>query len=64
MIVFLCNILKESFNVCRPSFVDRWTRDGAAVDPRYISNLDINWDQISDIIVKLDDSNEDRKSVV
>lgn len=49
---------EREFNVHRPSFVDRWTRDGAAVDPRYISNLDVNWDQISDIIVKLDDSNE------
>ncbi|GKU90599.1 hypothetical protein SLEP1_g4577 [Rubroshorea leprosula] len=42
---------------CRPGFVERWIGDSSE-DPRYISNLDINWDQISNVIEKLTDRNE------
>lgn len=55
---YLQKILKEMFTVCRPTFVDRWIRESVATDPRYLSVLDINWDQISNIIEKLTDSNE------
>ncbi|XVE95637.1 hypothetical protein REPUB_Repub02eG0115600 [Reevesia pubescens] len=42
----------------RPGFVERWIRDSAAADPRYISMLDVNWDQISNVIEKLTDRDE------
>ncbi|XP_065881851.1 putative UDP-glucuronate:xylan alpha-glucuronosyltransferase 3 isoform X2 [Euphorbia lathyris] len=42
----------------RPTFVDLWTRDDASADPRYISTTEVDWDQISDIIERLKDSNE------
>ncbi|XP_010664886.1 putative UDP-glucuronate:xylan alpha-glucuronosyltransferase 3 isoform X1 [Vitis vinifera] len=45
-----------SDSLSRKSFVDRWIRD--ADDPRYTSSLQINWDQISKVIEKLDDRNE------
>ncbi|XP_022773333.1 putative UDP-glucuronate:xylan alpha-glucuronosyltransferase 3 isoform X2 [Durio zibethinus] len=41
--------------VSRPGFVDRWIRESAATDSRYISMLDVNWDQISNVIEKLTD---------
>lgn len=43
---------------CRPSFVERWIREVPAADPRYISTLDIDWDQISDVIENLTDGSE------
>lgn len=43
---------------CRSNLAERWIRESAATDPRYISFLDINWDQISNIIEKLTDRNE------
>ncbi|KAG2663202.1 hypothetical protein I3760_16G017000 [Carya illinoinensis] len=48
----------RSNSVPWPTFVDRWIRESVATDPRYLSVLDINWDQISNIIEKLTDSNE------
>ncbi|CAK9145732.1 unnamed protein product [Ilex paraguariensis] len=42
----------------RPYFVDEWIREKSAVDQRYVSVLDVDWDQISNIIDKLTDKNE------
>ncbi|KAF2296589.1 hypothetical protein GH714_000404 [Hevea brasiliensis] len=42
----------------RPSLVDLWIGEDAASDPRYISTADIDWDQISDFIDRLNDSAE------
>lgn len=47
-----------SDSLSRKSFVDRWIRESPADDPRYTSSLQINWDQISKVIEKLDDRNE------
>lgn len=55
-VFFSLHCLKAKFIACRKSFVDRWIRD--ADDPRYTSSLQINWDQISKVIEKLDDRNE------
>lgn len=40
----------------RPSFVNRWIWGGE--DPRYISHLDINWEEITEVIEKLSDATE------
>ncbi|KAL7176242.1 hypothetical protein ACSBR2_029734 [Camellia fascicularis] len=40
------------------TFVDRWTSKTSAVDKRYISNLDVNWDHITEVIEKLTNINE------
>ncbi|CBI37563.3 unnamed protein product, partial [Vitis vinifera] len=40
----------------RPSFVNRWIWGGS--DPRYISDLDVNWDDISKVIDQLVDMNQ------
>ncbi|KAI3958753.1 hypothetical protein MKX01_023429 [Papaver californicum] len=37
----------------RPSFVDRWLWERPAADARYISDLDINWVDISETLSKL-----------
>ncbi|KAI3846487.1 hypothetical protein MKW92_010288 [Papaver armeniacum] len=37
----------------RPSFVDRWLWERPAADARYISDLDINWVDISESLSKL-----------
>ncbi|XP_062159009.1 putative UDP-glucuronate:xylan alpha-glucuronosyltransferase 3 [Alnus glutinosa] len=47
----------QSHSVSRSTLAERWIRESAATDPRYISFLDINWDQISNIIEKLTDMN-------
>lgn len=39
------------FISCRPNFVNRWIWDG--LDPRYVSNVDINWGDILQITAKL-----------
>lgn len=36
----------------------RWVRESASGDPRYLSTLDIDWDQISNVVEKLTDRNE------
>ncbi|GLT32193.1 hypothetical protein SLA2020_068780 [Shorea laevis] len=41
----------------RPSFVERSMRDYSE-DSNYVSNLDINWDQISNVVEKLTDRNQ------
>lgn len=43
--------------LCRPSSLERWIGEGVAADLRYVSSLDINWDQISDALEKLTDKN-------
>ncbi|KAM7513785.1 hypothetical protein LguiA_003368 [Lonicera macranthoides] len=40
-----------SFEVEQPHFVNRWIWGGS--DPRYISHLDVDWDEISSIIGKI-----------
>lgn len=50
--------MKEKFIACRPSLVDLWIGEDAAADPRYISTAEVDWEQISDIIDKLNDSTE------
>lgn len=57
-VFFSLHCLKAKFIACRKSFVDRWIRESPADDPRYTSSLQINWDQISKVIEKLDDRNE------
>ncbi|KAJ4700888.1 Hexosyltransferase [Melia azedarach] len=47
-----------SNSASRPSFVDRWVRESATGDRRYLSTLDVNWDQISNVAEKLIDRNE------
>lgn len=42
----------------RNTFVDTWRRDAAALDQRYISHVEVNWDHISEVIEKLTDQNE------
>ncbi|KAE8684382.1 UDP-glucuronate:xylan alpha-glucuronosyltransferase 1 [Hibiscus syriacus] len=42
----------------RHGFIDKSIGDGAAADPRYISTLDVNRDQISNVIEKLTDRDE------
>ncbi|KAE8709835.1 putative UDP-glucuronate:xylan alpha-glucuronosyltransferase 5 [Hibiscus syriacus] len=42
----------------RHGFVDRSIKDCAATDLRYVSTLDVNWDQISNVIEKLTDRDE------
>lgn len=42
----------------RTTFVDSWIRDASALDQRYISHVDVNWDHISEVIEKLTDQNE------
>ncbi|KAF8369554.1 hypothetical protein HHK36_032424 [Tetracentron sinense] len=42
----------------RSSFVERWIGERPVTDPRYVSHSDVNWDQISNIIKKLNDGNE------
>ncbi|KAF5177928.1 UDP-glucuronate:xylan alpha-glucuronosyltransferase [Thalictrum thalictroides] len=37
----------------RPSSVGRWMRERPMADPRYVSDLDVNWDQISKVIGRL-----------
>lgn len=41
----------------RPGFVERWMRESFQ-DPRYVSTLDVNWHQISDVVDKLTDKDE------
>lgn len=38
--------------------VNRWRGESPADDPRYISSLQIRWNQITNVIEKLDDRNE------
>ncbi|KAI8531482.1 hypothetical protein RHMOL_Rhmol11G0139600 [Rhododendron molle] len=42
----------------RTTFVESWIRDASALDQRYISHVDVNWDHISEVIEKLTDQNE------
>lgn len=37
----------------RAKAVGRWMREKPVVDPRYVSHLDVNWDQISKTVAKL-----------
>ncbi|XP_043722602.1 UDP-glucuronate:xylan alpha-glucuronosyltransferase 1 isoform X2 [Telopea speciosissima] len=41
----------------RPSLVDRWIWERPIADPRYVSHIDVNWDQISKTIGGLADKN-------
>lgn len=38
--------------------MDRWVRESTSQDPRYVSNVDINWDKISNFFEKLTDKND------
>lgn len=40
------------------NLASRWVRESAGGDPRYLSTLDIDWDQISSVVEKLTDRNE------
>ncbi|KAK6939998.1 Glycosyl transferase, family 8, partial [Dillenia turbinata] len=42
----------------RPSFVKRWMKEGPTADPRYVSNLKVDWENISKIVDGLPDLNE------
>lgn len=42
----------------RSSFVNRWVGESGGGDPRYVSTVEINWDQISNVVDKLADTNE------
>ncbi|KAH9605653.1 hypothetical protein KSS87_013575 [Heliosperma pusillum] len=42
----------------RMSIVDRWMGDGKLTDIRYVSNLAIDWNHISEVMEKLTDRNE------
>ncbi|KAJ4831827.1 putative UDP-glucuronate:xylan alpha-glucuronosyltransferase 3 [Turnera subulata] len=42
----------------RPSLVDRWIKEDTAAGARYLSTVNIDWDQVSDIIEKLNDTTE------
>ncbi|KAL5560421.1 hypothetical protein UlMin_036632 [Ulmus minor] len=44
-----------SNSISRPASLERWRTESDATDSRYLSSLDINWDQISDTIEKLTD---------
>ncbi|KAF9609013.1 hypothetical protein IFM89_012352 [Coptis chinensis] len=44
----------------RPSFVGRWMRERPILDPRYVSHLDINWDQILRTIGKMTETHSCR----
>ncbi|GAB4845111.1 Putative UDP-glucuronate:xylan alpha-glucuronosyltransferase 3 [Ancistrocladus abbreviatus] len=39
-------------------FVERWGRESSVADPRYVSHLDVDWDQISEVIEELPDRKE------
>lgn len=41
--------------VSRPHFVNRWIWGG--VDARYISHIDVNWDEVSKVVQKMPDHN-------
>lgn len=43
---------------CRQSFVNRWIWRGS--DPRYVSDIDIDWDDIMKVIEKLSEQNDYR----
>lgn len=47
-----------SNSASRSSFVDRWIGESPTTDPRYISYLDVNWDEVSKILEKLPDRNK------
>ncbi|KAJ7959244.1 Hexosyltransferase [Quillaja saponaria] len=47
----------QSNSETRPSFVDKWKRESATVDSRYISLLKIKWDEIAKVLEKLTDRN-------
>ncbi|KDP43041.1 hypothetical protein JCGZ_25227 [Jatropha curcas] len=42
----------------RQSLADLWIKEDPSADPRYISTADVDWDQISDLIDRLNDSSE------
>ncbi|KAL1820200.1 putative UDP-glucuronate:xylan alpha-glucuronosyltransferase 3 [Daucus carota subsp. sativus] len=42
----------------RPSFVGQFIKDKFAADQRYLSQLEVNWDQVSEVIEKLADRHE------
>ncbi|CAI9758319.1 unnamed protein product [Fraxinus pennsylvanica] len=52
----ICHKKGISHTVSRPHFVNRWIWGGS--DPRYISNLDMNWDEILRALKKLPENNE------
>ena len=54
--LFFCMPNQYCLMECRPSFVNRWIWGGS--DPRYISDLDVNWDDISKVIDQLVDMNQ------
>nr|DAD39956.1 TPA_asm: hypothetical protein HUJ06_014279 [Nelumbo nucifera] len=47
----------QSDSGSRPSFVDRWIWERPVIDPRYVSYVDVNWDQITQTIGRLPDRN-------
>ncbi|KAI4337920.1 hypothetical protein L6164_016283 [Bauhinia variegata] len=44
-----------SSTVAWPTFVDKWKREFDGTDPRYVSVLNIEWDQISKVLERLTD---------
>ncbi|CAA3011159.1 UDP-glucuronate:xylan alpha-glucuronosyltransferase 1 isoform X1 [Olea europaea subsp. europaea] len=52
----ICHENSISHTVSRPHFVNRWIWGGT--DSRYISNLDMNWDEISRALKKLPENNK------
>ncbi|KAM7514716.1 hypothetical protein LguiA_004299 [Lonicera macranthoides] len=42
----------------RSSFVDRWIKENFSTDHRYISLLDVDWDEIAKVLEKLTDKND------
>lgn len=49
--------LTENIIACRSSF-RRWIGESATADPRYLSTLDMDWDQMSNVVEKLTDRNK------
>ncbi|KAK3006029.1 hypothetical protein RJ639_016308, partial [Escallonia herrerae] len=52
----VCHHDRISNSVSRQHFVNRWIWGGS--DPRYISNLDVKWDEVSSTIEKMHDWNK------
>ncbi|XP_021898645.1 putative UDP-glucuronate:xylan alpha-glucuronosyltransferase 3 [Carica papaya] len=48
---------RPSSSSSRPSFVGRWIGETATADPRYLSTLDVSWNQISSLVESLIDTN-------
>ncbi|KAF6154922.1 hypothetical protein GIB67_018359 [Kingdonia uniflora] len=53
LMILLSPTVYLSTSSSRPSFVERWIWERSVADPRYVSKLHVNWEQVLEVLKKI-----------